>query len=123
MSRRSLGANARRYSDRLEEFTPLFVNLLEQVYLSKLEENGAAKIEYVKEVVDGESITNSIWDRLPSASKHKNQKTPVCRLNRSYKLIEQYGDRPLKRSHEQKRNEGANQESAQARGAVPGNGR
>jgi phospholipid transport system substrate-binding protein len=54
MSRRSLGANARKYSDRLEEFTPLFVNLLEQAYMSTLEENGDAKIEYVKEVVDGE---------------------------------------------------------------------
>ena len=28
--------------------------MLEQAYLSKLEENGAAKIEYVKEVVDGD---------------------------------------------------------------------
>jgi len=28
--------------------------VLEQAYLSKLEENGAAKIEYVKEVVDGD---------------------------------------------------------------------
>jgi phospholipid transport system substrate-binding protein len=53
MSRRSLGANARRYSDRLQEFTPLFVSLLEQTYMDKLEENGDAKIEYIKEVVDG----------------------------------------------------------------------
>jgi phospholipid transport system substrate-binding protein len=53
MSRRSLGANARRYSDRLQEFTPLFVNLLEQTYMDRLEENGDAKIEYIKEVVDG----------------------------------------------------------------------
>ncbi len=54
MSRRSLGANARKYSDRLEEFTPLFVSLLEQTYMSKLEENGSAKIEYVKDLVDGD---------------------------------------------------------------------
>ena len=53
MSRRSLGANARRYSDRLPEFTPLFVRLLEQTYMDKLEENGDAKIEYIKEFVDG----------------------------------------------------------------------
>jgi phospholipid transport system substrate-binding protein len=54
MSRRSLGANARRYSDRLPEFTPLFVSLLEQTYMDKLEENGDAKIEYIKELVDGD---------------------------------------------------------------------
>jgi phospholipid transport system substrate-binding protein len=54
MARRSLGANARKYSDRLEEFTPLFVSLLEQTYMSKLEDNGNAKIEYVKELVDGD---------------------------------------------------------------------
>jgi phospholipid transport system substrate-binding protein len=53
MSRRSLGTNGRRYSDRLQEFTPLFVALLEQVYIGKLEEHGDAKIEYVKEIVDG----------------------------------------------------------------------
>src|SRR5437879_2234348 len=34
MSRRALGANTRRYSDRLAEFTPLFVALLEQAYMS-----------------------------------------------------------------------------------------
>ena len=51
MSRRSLGANARKYSDRLPEFTPLFVRLLEQAYMDKLEENGDAKIDYLKELV------------------------------------------------------------------------
>ena len=40
MSRRALGANARRNSDRLTEFTPLFIALLEQAYMGKLEENG-----------------------------------------------------------------------------------
>jgi phospholipid transport system substrate-binding protein len=54
MARRSLGANARRYSDRVEEFTPIFVHLLEQTYLSKLEEHGDAKIEYTKEAVNGD---------------------------------------------------------------------
>ena len=54
MSRRSLGANVRRHSGRLEEFTPLFVNLLEHTYMSQLEENGNAQIEYVKELGDGD---------------------------------------------------------------------
>jgi phospholipid transport system substrate-binding protein len=54
MSRRSLGANARKYSDRLEEFTPLFVSLLEQAYMATLEKNGDARIEYLKETVDGD---------------------------------------------------------------------
>ena len=62
MSRRSLGANARRYSDRLPEFTPLFVSLLEQAYMDKLEENGDAKIEYIKELVDGDFAENSDED-------------------------------------------------------------
>jgi phospholipid transport system substrate-binding protein len=54
MSRRSLGANARKYSGRLEEFTPLFIRVLEQTYMAQLEENGNAKIEFVKELVDGD---------------------------------------------------------------------
>jgi ABC-type transport system involved in resistance to organic solvents, auxiliary component len=53
MARRSLGANARRYNDRLEEFTPLFISLLEHAYMGKLEEYADAKIDFVKEVVDG----------------------------------------------------------------------
>jgi len=51
MARRSLGANARRYSDRLGEFTPLFIDFLEHAYMGTLEENGDAKIQYLKEIV------------------------------------------------------------------------
>jgi ABC-type transporter MlaC component len=43
MSRRSLGANARRYKDRLGEFTPLFVDFLEHIYMETLEKNGDAR--------------------------------------------------------------------------------
>src|SRR5438045_2078051 len=49
MSRRSLGANARKYKDRLPEFTPLFVEFLERTYMRILEENRDATIQYVKE--------------------------------------------------------------------------
>lgn len=54
MSRRSLGANARRYKSRLPEFTPLFVDFLEHAYMGTLEENGDAKIQYVRESLDGD---------------------------------------------------------------------
>ena len=56
MARRSLGANGRRYEDRLGEFTPLFVDLLEHVYMGELEENGDAKIQYVRETNVGDKI-------------------------------------------------------------------
>ena len=48
MSRRALGANARRYKDRLGEFTPLFIDFLEHSYMGILEKNGDAKIQYVE---------------------------------------------------------------------------
>jgi phospholipid transport system substrate-binding protein len=48
MSRRALGANARRYKDRLGEFTPLFIDFLEHNYMGILEKNGDAKIRYVE---------------------------------------------------------------------------
>jgi phospholipid transport system substrate-binding protein len=51
MARRSLGANALRYSDRLGEFTLLFIDFLEHAYMGTLEENGDAKIQYLKEIV------------------------------------------------------------------------
>ena len=51
MAQRSLGANARRYNDRLGEFTPLFIDFLEHAYMGTLEENGDAKIEYLREIV------------------------------------------------------------------------
>jgi phospholipid transport system substrate-binding protein len=70
MSRRSLGANARKYSDRLEEFTPLFVNLLEQTYMSKLEENGNAKIVYVKELVDGDMARVETKTKLKDGTEY-----------------------------------------------------
>src|SRR5947199_7974293 len=43
MVQRPLGANARRYNDRLGEFTPLFIDFLEHAYMGTLEENGDAK--------------------------------------------------------------------------------
>jgi phospholipid transport system substrate-binding protein len=70
MSRRALGANARRYSDRLAEFTPLFVGLLEQAYIGKLEENGDAKIQYLKEIVDGQDIEVDTKTRLKDGSEY-----------------------------------------------------
>ena len=70
MSRRALGANARRYSDRLAEFTPLFVALLEQAYIGKLEENGDAKIQYLKEIVDGQDIEVETKTRLKDGSEY-----------------------------------------------------
>ena len=70
MSRRSLGANARKYSDRLEEFTALFVSLLEQAYMNKLEVNGDAKIEYVKEVVDGQAAEVDTKTKLKDGSEY-----------------------------------------------------
>ena len=51
MAQRSLGANARRYNDRLGEFTPLFIDFLEHAYMGTLEENGDAKIQYLREIV------------------------------------------------------------------------
>jgi len=70
MSRRALGANARRYNDRLAEFTPLFVGLLEQAYIGKLEENGDAKIQYLKEIVDGQDIEVDTKTRLKDGSEY-----------------------------------------------------
>ena len=70
MSRRALGANARRYSDRLTEFTPLFIALLEQAYMGKLEENGNAKIQYLKEIVDGQDIEVDTKTHLKDGSEY-----------------------------------------------------
>jgi phospholipid transport system substrate-binding protein len=56
MSRRSLGSNARRYNDRLGEFTPLFIDFLEHAYMGTLEENGDAKIQYLRELVVDDSV-------------------------------------------------------------------
>ena len=70
MSRRALGANARRYSDRLTEFTPLFIALLEQAYMGKLEENGNAKIQYIKEIVDDQDVEVDTKTRLKDGSEY-----------------------------------------------------
>ena len=70
MSRRALGANARRYSDRLAEFTPLFVALLEQAYIGKLEENGDGKIQYLKEIVDDQDVEVDTKTRLKDGSEY-----------------------------------------------------
>jgi phospholipid transport system substrate-binding protein len=70
MARRALGANARRYSDRLAEFTPLFVALLEQAYIGKLEENGNAKIQYLKEIVDDQDVEVDTKTRLKDGSEY-----------------------------------------------------
>jgi len=70
MSRRSLGANARRYNDRLGEFTPLFVDFLEHAYMGKLEENGDAKIEYIREIVDDENVEIDTKTRLKDGNEY-----------------------------------------------------
>jgi phospholipid transport system substrate-binding protein len=70
MSRRSLGANARRYKDRLGEFTPLFVDFLEHAYMGTLEKNGDAKIQYVREILDGENVRISTKARLKDGSEY-----------------------------------------------------
>src|SRR5207247_11462725 len=56
MAQRSLGVNARRYNDRLGEFTPLFIDFLEHAYMGTLEENGDAKIQYLREIVVDDSV-------------------------------------------------------------------
>ena len=70
ISRRALGANARRYSDRLTEFTPLFIALLEQAYMGKLEENGNAKIQYIKEIVDDQDVEVETKTQLKDGSEY-----------------------------------------------------
>jgi phospholipid transport system substrate-binding protein len=70
MSRRSLGANARRHKDRLGEFTPLFVDFLEHSYMGVLEKNGDAKIQYVREILDGENLQISTKTRLKDGSEY-----------------------------------------------------
>jgi phospholipid transport system substrate-binding protein len=70
MSRRSLGANARRYKDRLEEFTPLFVDFLEHSYMGVLEKNGDAKIQYGREILDGENLQIRTKTRLKDGAEY-----------------------------------------------------
>ena len=70
MSRRSLGANARRYKDRWAEFTPLFVDFLEHTYMGTLEVNGDAKIRYVREISDGDYLQINTKTRLKDGSEY-----------------------------------------------------
>ena len=70
MSRRSLGANARRYKDRLGEFTPLFVDFLEHAYMKTLEDSGDAKIRYAREIADGENVEIDTKTRLKDGSEY-----------------------------------------------------
>src|SRR2546427_10348291 len=70
MAQRSLGANARRYKDRLGEFTPLFVDFLEHSYMGTLEKNGDAKIQYVREIRDGENLQINTKTRLKDGSEY-----------------------------------------------------
>jgi phospholipid transport system substrate-binding protein len=71
MSRRSLGANARRYKERLPEFTPLFVDFLEHTYMGELEANGDAKIHYAKEIRDGNYVAIKTSTRLNDRSEFR----------------------------------------------------
>ena len=71
MSHRSLGASARRYKDRLAEFTPLFIDFLEYTYMGILEENGDAKIQYVREISDGEYAQINTKTRLKDGSEYR----------------------------------------------------
>jgi phospholipid transport system substrate-binding protein len=70
MSRCSLGANARRYENRLQEFTPLFVDFLEHAYMGTLEDNGDAKIEYIRERVDGDHAEIETMTTLRSGEQY-----------------------------------------------------
>ena len=71
MSRRSLGANARRYKDRLAEFNPLFVDFLEHAYMGTLEANGDAKIQYVKESNDGDNVQILTRAKLTDGNEYR----------------------------------------------------
>ena len=70
MARRSLGANARRYNDRLGEFTPLFIDFLEHAYMGTLEENGDAKIQYLREIVVDDSVEISTKTTLKDGREY-----------------------------------------------------
>ena len=74
MSRRSLGRNARTYSNRLGEFTPLFVDFLEHAYMGTLEDNGEAKIQYDKEIIDGKFVEIDTRAKLNSKEYGVNYK-------------------------------------------------
>lgn len=62
--------HARRYSDRLEEFTPLFVDFLEPAYMGTSEENGDANIEYMREILDGKQVEIKTKTRLRNGDRY-----------------------------------------------------
>jgi len=71
MSRRALGANARRYKNRLGEFTPLFTDFLEYAYMGILEENGDAKIQYIDAKRDNDYAQVSTRTKLKGGSEYR----------------------------------------------------
>ena len=71
MAQRSLGANARRYNDRLGEFTPLFIDFLEHAYMGTLEENGDAKIQYLREIVVDDSVEINTKTSLKNGREYR----------------------------------------------------
>jgi phospholipid transport system substrate-binding protein len=70
MSRRSLGPHARRYNDRLGEFTPLFVDFLEHAYIKHLEDNADAKIQYIKEITADANVEVNTKTKLKDGSEY-----------------------------------------------------
>jgi phospholipid transport system substrate-binding protein len=71
MSRRSLGTNSRRYNDRLGEFVPLFIDFLEHNYMGVLERNGDAKINYIREISNGEYVQIYTRTKLKDGSEYR----------------------------------------------------
>jgi phospholipid transport system substrate-binding protein len=71
MARRSLGANAHRYNDRLGEFTPLFIDFLEHAYMGTLEENGDAKIQYLREIVVDDTVEINTKTSLKTGREYR----------------------------------------------------
>lgn len=71
MARRSLGRDASQYSDRLNEFTPLFIDFLEHLYMETLEENGDAIIRYINERVRGEQAQSDTRTQLRNGREYR----------------------------------------------------
>jgi phospholipid transport system substrate-binding protein len=71
MSRRSLGANARKHRERMGEFTPLFVDFLEHNYMGILEANGDAKIQYVREIKNDDYVQINTKTRVKDGSEYR----------------------------------------------------
>jgi len=57
-AKRALGQHwAQRTPAEREEFVKLFANLLEQTYISRIDEFGGEKLTYVSELIDGDRAT------------------------------------------------------------------